>query len=81
MGDFHTQPMKSHSTFNLLMDSLLTIDPPKSIKEPSPPLLPWTGVCFTIRPYVPSCNSLLFLNKPISLEKYLAIFKGQHPMK
>lgn len=35
--------------------------------------VPWTLPDFTIRLHVPNCNSLLVPNKPILLEKYLAI--------
>ena len=34
----------------------------------------WICTWFTIRPLIQNCNSLLFLNKPILLEKYLALY-------
>lgn len=70
-----TLPMKSYYTLNFQfspMDSLFTTVSPKSIKEDSSPLFLWTCPRITIRLHVLNCNSLLYPNKPILLEKRLA---------
>ena len=69
-----TQPMKSHYTLNFLfppMDSSFTRAPPQFIKEHFP--LSLLQACSDL-PHVLNCSSLLLLNKPILLEKYLTVY-------
>lgn len=56
--------------FNVL---IFIIAPSKSTKKCSFPLLVWTYAWFAIRLHVPNYNFLMFPNKHILLEKYLAI--------
>lgn len=66
-------PWKATTLWNpsVLQRSLCSqqLPPPKTLQIP--PFLSfvlWTFMWFTIRPHVPNCSSLLFLNKPILLE-------------
>ena len=71
------QPMKSHYTSNSQpppMDSLLTTAPlssPFLYQRTFHAFVLLACRWFAIEPHVPNCHSLLFLNKPILLEKYL----------
>lgn len=72
-----TEPMKIHFTLNSQFppgDSLFTTTPPKSINRHSSPLFLWICRWLSIRPQVLNFNSLLFWNKPILLERYLAVY-------
>ena len=71
MGDCHSSANEKSLYFQLSISS-------KSIKEHSSPLFPWINKWFAIRPHVLNCNSLLFRNKPIFLEKSWLFVKGQH---
>ena len=55
------------------MDYLFTTASPKSIKEQFLSFVSLDLFMLSTRLHVSICNSLLFLNKPILLEKYLAI--------
>lgn len=73
----NTQPIKSHYASNFQfppMDSSFTTAPPKSIRECSSSLVLQTYAWFGIKPHIPNCNPLLFPNKHILLEKYLAAY-------
>lgn len=74
-----TQPMKSHHTSNRgqlpPMDSWFTMAPlssPFLYKRTCLSLVLWKSPRSVLRLHLPSCNPLLFPNKPIALEKYLA---------
>ena len=74
-----TQPVKSHYTSNSKfhpMDSIFTkILFVNSLKEHFLPFVLWICTRFTVQLQVLNCNSFLFPNKPILLEKYLTLFK------
>lgn len=55
------------------MGSSFIAAPPPSLRECFSSLFLWVREEVSISPHVPNCKSLLFQNKPILLEKCLAI--------